>query len=90
MLITPLSIWFKGQTRTATWFQLRVVNDDLNSTATFLYELVELDGNDLPIEVLSFGNVTISGTDYNSWKSSSTSNTYAKEYVADQLNITLV
>lgn len=87
MTILPLNIWYNGQIKTAEEFKLRIVGDDLETQATFFYELIETDE---PVQyVVAYGNVSITGTDYTTWKSQTDTNAYAYTWVAAQLNLTI-
>lgn len=94
--IQPISIWKDGQVKTASEFTLRIIADDLATSCTFYYELKEGDvvsqdseGNDVTTQgaVLSVGNESMSGQDYQDWDGS---NGAAYSYVAGKLNIILV
>lgn len=94
--IQPISIWKDGSVKTATEFTLRIIADDLATSCTFYYELKEgdvttqdADGNDVTTSgvVLSVGNESMNGQDYQDWDGS---NTAAYSYVAGKLNIVLV
>lgn len=90
--IQPVSIWKDGQVKTASEFTLRIIADDLATSCTFYYELKEADsvdgeGNPIYGAVLSVGNESMSGQDYQNWDGS---NTAAYSFVAGKLNIVLV
>jgi hypothetical protein len=87
MTITPVNIWYNGLVKTAEEIKLRVVADDLESQATFYYELVETDEAS-PYIVVS-GNLHISGSAYTTWKADTNINLYAYTWAAGQLNLTL-
>jgi hypothetical protein len=83
--ITPVSIWYNGQTVQATLFDLTSVGDDLSTTANFYYWLT--DNNEIK---LTDGNIIMTGFDYEAYSSSPDSNAYAYQWAATQLNLTLV
>lgn len=103
--IQPISLWKNGSTRTANTFNLYVVNDDLKSSATFYYALLdkkEVEGipaepgaegpTPPPVytyETLADGNLSISGDDYNGWNTESDINGAAYEWAATKLGLTL-
>lgn len=79
--ISPVTAWSSGQTVSATKLYLKCIDDDLDSTAKYYYEI--RTSSDLPV---SDGNLTMSGTDY----TSRTDNDYTWEWAADQLGLTLI
>ena len=60
--IQPVQIWNNGQQKSAVKFSLRIISDDLSSSATFYYELQSADS-----EVLAIGNLGLSGDEYHEW-----------------------
>lgn len=82
--IQPISIWKDGASLSASIFKMYISYDDLASSATFQYQL--LDENLLPV---TFGSLTISGTDYANWGSSGDSNAEAYVYGATTLSLTV-
>lgn len=99
--IQPVSVWKDGQVKTAEQFSLRSIGDDLQSSAQFYYELKEADvvsqdaeGNDVTTagSVVAVGNLSISGQDYSDWGSQSgvDINTWAYNWAADQLSLTII
>jgi len=83
--IQPVSIWYNGNILQATIFDLLSISDNLNSQCTFAYQLYSADNIQL-----SNGNLVMSGFDYDSYSSSPDSNSYAYQWGATQLNLTLV
>lgn len=83
--IQPISIWFNGQIVQATIFNLTSSNDNLIDTATFYYQL--FSNSNLQ---LTKGDLTMTGFDYQAYSTSPDSNSYAYEWGATQLNLTLV
>ena len=81
--ITPVSIWVGGQTKTASHLDLTIINDNLESSATFYWQLMS-DGASV-----AQGNLTISGEDYDSWGSEGDVNQAAFVWAAGQLNLQL-
>ena len=90
--ITPVSIWNGGQTKSANNLELIIINDNLESSATFYWQLLSVttdaDGNSQS-EQLSQGNLTISGTDYENWGAQGDINEEAYTWAAGQLNLQL-
>lgn len=96
--IQPISTFFNGQTRELTNFVLSSIGDNLSlepnqGQATFYYQLQSLvvnqDGTE-SFENIITANLTISGADYASWNNDPTSNAWAYNWAAQQLNLTFV
>lgn len=89
--IQPVSIWSNGQSKFAEYFDLRIIADDLQSSATFYYQLqekvVDEEGNESAGPALAVGNLSISDPEYDTWDGS---NSWAYDWAASQLNIVIV
>ena len=83
--IQPVGIWYNGTIIQATIFNLTSVNDNLSSECTFLYQLYSADNIQL-----TNGNITMTGFDYEAYSTSPDSNSYAYQWGATQLNLTLI
>ena len=83
--IQPVSIWYNGIMVMATIFNMNSINDNLTNSATFYWQLLTND----KIQVAE-GNLTLTGFDYDAYSSSPDSNSYAYQWGATQLNLTLV
>jgi hypothetical protein len=83
--IQPISIWYNGIMVMATIFNMNSINDNLTSSATFYWELFSSTN-----QQLAQGNLTMTGFDYDAYSSSPDSNSYAYQWGATQLNLTLV
>lgn len=97
--IQPVTLWVNGQQLTANQFDLRIVNDDLASSATFYFELINqvtTPGENPDSEpqitntVLANGNSSLQGAEYDSWNDSADINDDAYTLIAAKLNITLL
>lgn len=99
--IQPVNIWVNGEVKIAEQFNLRSISDDLESSATFYYELKEKDivnqdsnGNDIITSgpVLSKGNLSMNGSTYQNWgnQSGSDINTWAYNWAAGELNLVII
>ena len=97
--IQPIQVWVDGSLKTAA--QILVISrDDLSKVAQFYYELREADttgvdkeGNEefVPGALVSTGNVSMSGPDYENWNNATGDiNKAAYEYVAGKLGLTLI
>lgn len=83
--IQPVSIWYNGSMIAATIFNMVSISDNLTDSATFYYQLYSSDNLQL-----AAGNLTMSGVDYTTYSTSTSSNDYAYTWGATQLNITLI
>jgi hypothetical protein len=83
--IQPVSIWYNGIMVAATIYNMTSISDNLVDSATFYWELFTIE----KIQVAQ-GNLTMGNIDYTTYSSSPDSNTYAYEWGATQLNLTLV
>ena len=82
--IQPINIWKDCQPKQATIFKMYISYDDLNTTATFQYQL--LDDTLYPV---AEGRLQIHGDTYANWGSSGDSNEEAYVYGATILNLTI-
>ena len=83
--IQPVSIWYNGSMLPATIFNMYSINDNLVDSATFYYQLFSSTNIQL-----AQGNLTMTGFDYDAYSSSPDSNSYAYQWGATQLNLTLI
>lgn len=83
--IEPVSIWDNGKTLSATILNAYAVNVTLGNSAMFYYSLsAENDDQTLGAQVAQ-GNLTMDGDAYAQW----TVDSYAWDWVAQQLNLTI-
>jgi hypothetical protein len=91
--IESVNVWVNGEQKAANQFNLRIIADDLSSSATFYYELIDQtvdpEGN-ITNTVLTNGNSSLSGAEYDSWDESSDVNNEAYVLIAAKLNLTLI
>jgi len=89
--IQPIQIWKNGQSLTASILDAIIINDNLSTSCTFYWMLKEADSvvDEQTIEgqVLTDGNATMSGEDYDNWDGN---NDYAFEYIAEQINVVII
>lgn len=91
--IQPVTIWVNGQQQIANQFSLRIIADDLATSATFYYELIN---QTIPVEgdpvntTLVNGNSSLSGQEYIDWNETSDVNDEAYTLIAAKLNLTLI
>ena len=90
--IEPLQIWKNGESKTANILNAYIINDNLETSCSFYYQLCEggQGTEEMPLiqgNTLADGNVTMSGETYLAWDGS---NDFAFTYIAEQLNLTLL
>jgi len=87
--ITPVAIWANGESKSANVFNMVSIQDDLSTSATFYYQLMESDPEAEPtVSVqLAQGNLTLGGEDYPTWDGS---NEWIMDWAAEKLNLTFV
>jgi hypothetical protein len=90
--IQPVQIWYQGEQREATIFNLTSNYDNLNDTATFQYQLIELiiTPEEQNSNVLTINYLTINGADYAQWDAEIDANDWIYQWAADQLNLVLI
>jgi len=88
--IQPVNVWVNGSVKSATKFDLNIVYDNLESSATFYYQLlavqVDAEGNESTTQV-SQGNLSLDGDAYQDWDGS---NDAAYIWGANQLSLTII
>jgi len=84
--IQPITIWKNGQQLTASVLDAIIINDNLSSSCTFYWKLKE-DLDDEVGQTLADGNATMTGEYYDNWDGS---NDYAFDYIAEQINVTIL
>ena len=89
--INPISVWFNGEEKQATILNASIIADDMATSATFYYQLMESsqdeEGNNVVGQGLASGNVTMASEDYQNWDDSNDS---AYTFIAGKLNLTIV
>jgi hypothetical protein len=90
--IEPIVIWNNGEEKTASILIAKIVDDNLQSSCNFYYELCEggqgTEANPLIQGIaLVNGNVPMTGENYLAWDNS---NEAAYVYIAEKLNLTLI
>lgn len=82
--IQPISVWKDGSSKEASILKMYISYDDLETSAVFQYQLL-----DEFLEIVTYGSVNISGTEYVNWGSSGDSNNEAYAYSATALSLTI-
>ena len=90
--IQPIQIWKNGEEKTANILNAYIINDNLENSCTFYYQLCEgVQGTEEMLLIqgstLAEGNISMSGEDYLAWDGD---NNYAFSYIAEKLNLTLI
>jgi hypothetical protein len=80
-VIQPVNIWQNGENLEATLLNASNVQDNLDTSATFQYSLLDSNQN-----ALSQGSLTMGGQDYIAYST----NTYAWDWIASTLKLTIV
>lgn len=83
--IEAVSIWDNGTVQQATILNSYAVNVTLNTSATFWYGLFAENADTSQGAQLAQGNLNMSGDAYVQW----TTDSYAWDWIAEQLNITI-
>jgi hypothetical protein len=91
--IQPVQVWYQGEQREATVFNLISNYDNLSDSATFQYQLVEIitiSPEEQNSNVLIIGYLSIYGTDYNQWDMETDANAWIYNWAADQLGLVII
>lgn len=88
--IQAVNVWNNGQMKSATKFNMNSIFDDLETSATFYYELLavktDAEGNE-STEQVAQGNLSMTGQEYQNWDDS---NDAAYVWGATQLSLTII
>lgn len=85
--IQSVSVWFNGEEKQATILNAAIIADDMATSATFYYQLMESDEEGNVGQGVASGNITMASEDYQNWDDS---NDAAYSFIADKLNLTIV
>jgi hypothetical protein len=94
--ISPVTIWVNGESKVAEYLQVTGINDNYESSATNYWALftkvVDAEGVESQGEQVAQGNLTIDGQDYINWgdQPAMDINTWIYDWVANQLNLTII
>lgn len=86
--ITPVTVWLNGAEAQATVLGAVCQTDNLQSSATFQYQLLTEAGsppNHPYLTAAAQGSLLMSGDVYENWQT----NDYAYDWIAEQLNLTI-
>lgn len=88
--IQPVQIWTNGQQQTGSWLGASITSDNLETNACFYWWVsANTDENTSGI-MLSSGNLTIAGAEYQSWGQTTDINEAAYTWIAEQLGLTII
>jgi hypothetical protein len=90
--IESVNIWKNGESQEANLLNAYIINDNLESSCTFYYQLCSSgEGTEaMPLvigQTLADGNVTMDGENYWLWNGN---NDDAFSYIATKLNLTII
>jgi hypothetical protein len=89
--IQPIQIWVNGSQQTGSWLSAYIINDNLLDSATFYWSILANGAEpDTAAAKLSEGNSTISGENYIIWGEATDINLAAYQWIATELNLTLI
>ena len=87
--ISPVQVWFNGQEVQSTVLSAIAQNDNLQNTATFMYQLMQeitMPGSSYAyLQPVVTNYLTMTGEAYEAWGD----NDYAYAWIAEQLNLTI-
>lgn len=83
--IQSVTIWDKGASKQATILNAYAINVTLNTSATFYYSLLSANEDGSQGEVLTQGNLSMVGDDYEQWVIDND----AWDYIATSLNLVI-
>ena len=88
--IQPQQVWVNGESKVAEFLDANGINVVLFTTGGFYWTLwtkvVDAEGNDVPGEQVAQGNLQMTTEEYQLWQEDE----YAIEWVAAQLNLTII
>jgi hypothetical protein len=88
--IEPINVWVNGESKVAEFLDANGINVVLFTTGGFYWTLwtkvVDAEGNDVPGEQVAQGNLQMTTEEYQLWQEDE----YAIEWVAAQLNLTII
>lgn len=87
--IQPVTIWYNGIPTPANIFSFYSSYDNLNNSCTFCYALYDGTLDELGTKIAT-GTINMDGQDYIDYSSSPDSNTFAYNWGATKLNLTII
>lgn len=86
--IQDVSLWYKGEQKTANVFTLYSTYDNLTDNATFKYNLISDNGIDGSF-ILLVDELSIDGADYAQWDAEVDANNWIYNWAANKLKLTI-
>jgi hypothetical protein len=90
MKIKPISSWQNGQEIEGNTFMLRLSSDNLSTEATFYYCITTEQTENTLGQMVTDGNLTLNGADYQSWDADPSANAWAINWALAKLNLELL
>ena len=88
--ISPVNVWVNGESKEAEFLDAKGIDVTLGTSAQFYWSLltkvVDADNVAKPGELLTNGNCSMTGADYQAWDQDEV----AWEFIAGQLNLTII
>jgi len=94
--IEPIEIWINGENKIGQLFQVTCIFDNYENTARNNWQIftavTNINGIDQPGELLSGGNLTITGQSYVDWGNvpANSINAWIYNWSAQQLGLTII
>ena len=88
--IQSVQIWDNGTVQTGSIINAYIIYDNLLDTANFYWAIWSSDAEGKAVKSLAEGNLTINDPDYDVWGQSADINQAAYEWIAVELNLTLI
>lgn len=91
--IVPVSVWKDGVNIQANALSAIIISDNLSTQAIFYFKLLHVADilqEEQVDDIATDGNLTMSGQDYQNWGNTGDINDEAYQWIAGQLNLTLV
>lgn len=97
MKIQPVSTWQNGEQKEANNFVMRIVDDNLETSCNFYYELqnvteviLEENVTNTIVDILNFGNLTLQGEAYQKWDADPSANEWAYNWALTTLKLVAI
>ena len=90
--IQPVQVWYQGEQKQATVFNLYTNFSNNKDSANFQYQLIEviITPDSQNSNVLIIGYLTINGFDYEAWNTSPDADVFIYQWAAQKLNLVLI
>ena len=89
--IEPIEVWTEKGVKIAKYLSAAINRDNMDNFATFYWQLfdenIDQEGTPQPNESIRQGNVSMSPEQYEEWDNS---NEQGYEFVANQINVTII